>query len=265
MERKVYYTRNLCFVPAPLIESDPELVEWLHRKMVEDRNRPHYEKGRWIEELWQEEQPELLALPEQDLPIFSLDHAYVNKYGEVMVDGKAFVVHGLSVPNRVLVKKEWNRFVVFSSDGDVHLEAPRPYTNVKREIPGKRFSLSGRPNPGCRTFPLPDVLAGGDPNVSGWPPPQVVARLKGLRALLDRHTLYEIAQWLEESQRWDLTPHEIGVLMEAKHSYYPDKWEESYTPSVLIDYETDLTVYDQRLHPAREGVSRNESRGERDL
>ncbi|MED4974127.1 hypothetical protein P9754_14470, partial [Geobacillus thermoleovorans] len=41
--------------------------------------RPHYEKGRWIEELWQEEQPELLALPEQDLPIFSLDHAYVNK------------------------------------------------------------------------------------------------------------------------------------------------------------------------------------------
>lgn len=84
-------------------------------------------------------------------------------------------------------------------------------------------------------------------------PPQVVARLKGLRALLDRHTLYEIAQWLEESQRWDLAPHEIGVLMEAKHSYYPDKWEESYTPSVLIDDETDLTVYDQRLHPAREG------------
>ncbi|TLS33626.1 IS21 family transposase [Geobacillus thermoleovorans] len=253
-ERKVYYTRNLCFIPAPLMESDPELVEWLHRKMVEDRNRPHYEKGRWIEELWQEEQPELLALPEQDLPIFSLDHAYVNKYGEVMVDGKAFVVHGLSVPNRVLVKKEWNRFVVFSSDGDVHLEAPRPYTNVKREIPWKEIFAEWETKPRVvghsryRTY-LPEAIR----TYLAGPPPQVVARLKGLRALLDRHTLYEIAQWLEESQRWDLAPHEIGVLMEAKHSYYPDKWEESYTPSVLIDYETDLTVYDQRLHPAREG------------
>ncbi|BBW96022.1 hypothetical protein GsuE55_08550 [Geobacillus subterraneus] len=152
-ERKVYYTRNLCFIPAPLMESDPELVEWLHRKMVEDRNRPHYEKGRWIEELWQEEQPELLALPEQDLPIFSLDHAYVNKYGEVMVDGKAFVVHGLSVPNRVLVKKEWNRFVVFSSDGDVHLEAPRPYTNVKREIPWKEIFAEWETKPGLSDIP----------------------------------------------------------------------------------------------------------------
>jgi hypothetical protein len=53
--------------------------------------------------------------------------------------------------------------------------------------------------------------------------------------------------------------------MEAKQSHYPAKWEESYAPSVLIDYEMDLTVYDQRLHPVREGVVQDESRGERDL
>ncbi|MBB6285258.1 hypothetical protein [Geobacillus subterraneus] len=85
-------------------------MEWLHRKRVEDRNRPHYEKGLWIKELWQEEQPELLALPEQDLPIFSLDHAYVNKYGDVMVDGKAFAVHGLSVPNRGVGEERMESF-----------------------------------------------------------------------------------------------------------------------------------------------------------
>jgi transposase len=265
-ERKVYYTRNLCFVPAPLIESDSELTNWLHRKMVEDRNRLHYEKERMIEELWQEERSELLALPEQDLPIFSLDHAYVNKYGEVTVDGEAFVIHGLSVPNRVLVKKEWDRFFVLSPDGDVHFEAPRPYTNVKREIPWKEIFAEWAVKPRVVEYSrfrayLPESIQ-TYLRVSSC---EVSSRLKGLRVLLDRCTLYEIAQWLKKKQRWDLAPHEIGVLMEAEHSHYPAKWEEAYTPSVLVDYETDLTVYDQRLHPVKEGGWQDEHRDKRDL
>lgn len=193
-ERKVYYTRNLCFIPAPLVESDPDLVVWLHRKMVEDQNRPHYRKGRLIEELWQEERPELLALPGQALPIFSLDHAFVNKHEEVMVDGKAFVVHGLSVPNRLLMKKEWDRFFVLSPSGDVHLEAPRPYTNVKRKIPWKEIFAEWETNP------PPGVVGHSRYRATGrtcrrrseriWlAPPQVVVRLKRLPVLLDRHTL----------------------------------------------------------------------------
>ncbi|MED4406541.1 IS21 family transposase, partial [Heyndrickxia coagulans] len=47
------------------------------------------------------------------------------------------MVHGIPVPNRVLVKKEWDRFMVLSQEGEVYLEAPRPYTKKRRELPWK--------------------------------------------------------------------------------------------------------------------------------
>ncbi|TCK08006.1 UNVERIFIED_ORG: transposase [Anoxybacillus amylolyticus] len=257
VERKVYYTRQHCFVPAPLIEGDEELAEWLHRKMIEDRARPHYEKGRTIEELWQEEQKELLVLPERDLPIFSFHHANVNKYGEVTVDGEAFVVHGIPVPNRVLVKKEWDRFMVLSQEGEVYLEAPRPYTKKQRELPWKDILAEWAQKPRVVEYSrfriyLPEAIR----KYFMEQPKQTASRIRGVQKLLDRYTVYEIAQWLDEYQRWDLALHEIGVLMEAKRSEYPAKWEEACTPSVLVDYETDLHVYDQRLCPSREGGSR---------
>ncbi|MGG3920055.1 IS21 family transposase, partial [Parageobacillus thermoglucosidasius] len=93
VERKVYYVRHRCFVPAPVVESDEQLTEWLRVKMIEDRSRLHYEKGVPIEELWKEDQKELKALPLDDLPIFSLDTVKVNKYGEITVDGEKWVIH----------------------------------------------------------------------------------------------------------------------------------------------------------------------------
>ena len=55
-------------------------------------------------------------------------------------------------------------------------------------------------------------------------PKQTASRIRGVQKLLDRYTVYEITQWLDKYQRWDLAPHEIGVLMEAKRSEYPAKW-----------------------------------------
>ena len=52
-------------------------------------------------------------------------------------------------------------------------------------------------------------------------------------------------------------PHELKFLLEAKQNVYPEKWAETHTPPVLVDYETDLNIYDQKLYPTYEGgVSR---------
>lgn len=95
---------------------------------------------------------------------------------------------------------------------------------------------------------------------------EVKQRVRGVRELLKNHTLKELDEWLNKEQRFDLAPHELKVLLEARQQAYPEKWEETYTPSVFVDYETDLHLYDQRLCPSWEGgANRDDSGHQRDL
>ena len=48
------------------------------------------------------------------------------------------------------------------------------------------------------------------------------------------------------------TPYELDGILQAKQVTYPQKWEEKHTPSVLVDYETDLEQYDRKLCPTLE-------------
>ncbi|WP_079710258.1 hypothetical protein [Paraliobacillus ryukyuensis] len=48
----------------------------LQEEMTKDRNRPHYEKGVLIEELWEEDKNQLKALPVSNLPIYSIDSLF---------------------------------------------------------------------------------------------------------------------------------------------------------------------------------------------
>ena len=49
----------------------------------------------------------------------------------------------------------------------------------------------------------------------------------------------------------DLSPHELGNILSEKAAY-PVKMPEIYTPQVLVNYETDLRLYDQKLFPQAE-------------
>ncbi|BBU37923.1 hypothetical protein FB379_103151 [Aeribacillus composti] len=127
VERKVSYVRNHFFVTAPIMEDFKQLAEWLKKKMIEDRKRLHYEKGVSIEELWQDDQKKLKVLPLKDLPIFSIDTVKVNKYGEIKVDGEKFVIHKVRIKQSLVMKKEWDRFICFTNDGEIIFQEFRPY------------------------------------------------------------------------------------------------------------------------------------------
>ncbi|MDQ7861089.1 hypothetical protein RCO48_39445 [Peribacillus frigoritolerans] len=72
-----------------------------------------------------------------------------------------------------------------------------------------------------------------------------------LKKLLSTHTMIAIGEILSFDNRMDLKPHELGIILSEKTAY-PVKMPETYTPQVLLNYETDLHLYDQKLFPQAE-------------
>lgn len=77
-------------------------------------------------------------------------------------------------------------------------------------------------------------------------------RIKGIKRLLEKHTLKEIHNLLSEESRFERAPHELEIILQAKETVYPEKIEEVHTPAILLDYETDMDAYD-KLYPSPEG------------
>ncbi|WP_242225420.1 IS21 family transposase [Bacillus cereus group sp. BfR-BA-01380] len=254
VERKVSYTRNNWFVTAPIMKDFEELANWLHEQMIEDRKRPHYEKGKSIEELWHEEKEHLKPLPLETLEVFSLDTATVNKYGEITVDQEHFVLRKARLKQVIIVKKDWNQFTCFTNEGEIIYQDYRSYMNVKREIPWDEILNDWERKPRSmrysRFFPyLPErvqtyLLFKKEDNKK---------RINGLRKLLIDYSFQQLNELLQQEERLEREPHELAFLLEAKNISYPDKWDEMHTPAVLVDYETDLGQYDRKLCPSLEG------------
>ncbi len=86
VENKVGYTRRNMLVPVPVIEDFDAFNAELLRRCDEDHERDHYEHGCLIRELWEEEKPHLLALPEYEYEVFRYEALSVNKTGFLLID-----------------------------------------------------------------------------------------------------------------------------------------------------------------------------------
>jgi transposase len=137
VENKVKYVRCNFFAVPPVIRNIEELDEKLQVLLAEDRKRPHYQRGTLIETLWLKEKKHLSALPLERYPVFEYETFRVNKYGEIKIDHETYWVPQGSQHRLVQVRKEWNRFVVYSPQGERLYEAPRPYMGKGRPIPWK--------------------------------------------------------------------------------------------------------------------------------
>lgn len=254
VEKKVGYTRNNLFVLAPEMESFPQLANWLRMKMDEDMNRPHYERGVSIKELLEEDRKQLKPLPITDLPIYSLVEATLNKYGEISMDGEKFVIHKGRIKQTLIIKKEWDSFTCFTNDGEIVYQESRAYMNQTRAIPWQDIMGDWAKKPRSAAYSrffkyLPERVR----VYLTIMPEESKTRIKGIQNLLDKHSLEDIHNILEVENRFERAPHELGYLMEAKQAAYPEKMTESHTPSILLDYQTDLKTYDQKLCPQLDG------------
>src|SRR5690625_3591053 len=135
VENKVGYIRYNFINPAPVIKDLHHLTQLLERQLDADRSRIHYEKDRSIHELLGEEHQYLLALPEDEYPVFKEEKGKANKYGEVLIDKtKVYIPKGYNY-SQLAVVKYWDRFKVISPHGEILYQDYRPYMHKNRKIP----------------------------------------------------------------------------------------------------------------------------------
>lgn len=253
VEKKVDYTRNNFFTTHPIMEDFPQLADWIREEMVKDRERSHYEKEVSINELWQEDQKCLKALPLNDLPIYSIDSLNVNKYGEIVLDGEKFTIRKAHIKQTLVIKKEWDCFTCITNDGEVIFEEYRAYMNKTREIPWDDIleDWEGKP----RAVKYSRYFKYLPTRVQTYliqKSEETKSRVRGLKKLLEKHTLNDIQEILGDESRFERTPHELEFILDAKKASYPEKINEDHTPDILINHETNLKTYDQ-LYPSFEG------------
>ena len=86
VENKVGYSRRNAFVPVPTITSFEDCNESLWEWCEKDANRLHYKKKVPIQELWKDDESNLLRLPEYPFSVFRYCALTVNKYGFATIE-----------------------------------------------------------------------------------------------------------------------------------------------------------------------------------
>ncbi|MEH7457471.1 IS21 family transposase [Bacillus sp. JJ1127] len=251
VEKKVGYTRNNLFLPEPTMESFEQLASWLEKKLIEDRNRVHYDKGVLIDELWQEDKQKLKALPKQDFSIYEIAQSTVNKYGEITFDNEKIYIPNVKINQVITIKKEWDTFVCIDKNGEMIFEGFRPYMNHSTPIPWKSIFDDWITKPRAVKYSrhvkhLPEKVQ----HYLLYTNAEIKNRLKGLKDILQKgYTLEEVSNVLNDESRYERDPHELRYLMDA-HKLNNINTSYEYTPSVLVNYETDLSSYDKLLGQA---------------
>src|SRR5690554_2674498 len=136
VEVDVGYVRRNVLPSTPPGDDLDALNDQLSQFCRNDRNRPHYSKGKLISGLHQEDRKRLLKLPEHDFEPVTIALVTVrNKYGEIKVGDHLYTIPGGSPRQEFLVKTWWNRIEVFDNHGQRRImTTPRKYVAKAHNI-----------------------------------------------------------------------------------------------------------------------------------
>lgn len=127
VENKVGYSRRNAFVPVPTITSFEEFNEGHLRQWCEDdAQRLHYIHKIPIQELWEEEQKELLALPSHPFTVFRYTSVTVNKTGFATIDTNKYGVSPV-LAGEIVQAKVFYDHIEFFHDHQKVGDFPRSY------------------------------------------------------------------------------------------------------------------------------------------
>ena len=132
VENKVGYSRRNAFVPVPTITSFEDFNEQLLAWCEKDAEREHYKHKRHIQELWLEEKPALLKLPEHPYSVFRYSSVTVNKTGFAVLDTNKYGLSPMLAGEVVQAKVFFDRIEFFHDH--------RPIAHFKRSY-GKNEEL----------------------------------------------------------------------------------------------------------------------------
>jgi len=125
VENKVGYVRRNWFLPYIVYE---ELIKELFIRAQADMERPHYEKGISIAELFNDDRKALLPLPTVPFEPFELTSARVDKYLQVRFNRETYAVPAARPGEQVLLKLWRDKVEVLDQDGKHLALLPRSYT-----------------------------------------------------------------------------------------------------------------------------------------
>lgn len=88
VEAKVKYIRNNFFLPEQTVNDLDSFNDSLWEKCEKDFQRPHYQKGKTIAELFEEEKEFFLQLPAKEFECVRYEQLKADKYGFIRIDNK---------------------------------------------------------------------------------------------------------------------------------------------------------------------------------
>ncbi len=261
VESKGGYVQRNFFTRPPVMEDSEEFNEEFQEALWEDMDREHYEKGKNVRELFEEDRESLLKLLVEGYEATRTETATVNKAGEIRVDGKRIHVPWASMKQRVLVKKYWDHLEVFTESGEDRLgECPRPCNfdvqKVDRAATLKLFLNKPRAIEQAHCLKsLPKELKEYviEKPLSG--------RRKRIETLVE---LFEAGYTVKEIERAIDQARTFGRLDKASVrsiAGYQKQWEkperapgsdEEYTPEELINYSPGLDKYTMLAGPGKD-------------
>lgn len=134
VENKVGYLRNNYLVPIPKFNDINKFNEKLLKLCDKDHKRIHYEKRKYIEELFQEQLLQMQQLPKKDFEVFRIIRRKTNKYGNIEFDTNNYSVSSKEKKTEVNIKVEANYLTVYDNSGAEIVKHRRCYDKYKNII-----------------------------------------------------------------------------------------------------------------------------------
>lgn len=200
VENKVGYTRRQWMSPPPTFTDFEAMQELLWEESLADMQRPHYEKGVLIADLWTEDQQALMPLPATPFEAVRVDSAVLNKYGQMRWDGNVYEVPQGKAGMRVLLKIYWDRVEVRDVEQALLTTLERIYDPARISIDWaahfENYARRPRAVTNAAMFKhLPEevraFLSAASPDDRG-------SRVRWIRDLLQQHPMARVAEALGE-------------------------------------------------------------------
>ena len=260
VENKVGYTRRQWLCPIHPLNSFEELGKLLAAEAVKDMDRVHYKADRKISDLWEEERPKLLPLPNVPFEAMRLDSAVLNNYAQFRFEKATYAVPQGKLRQKVLLSVYWDRIEVRNREGELLTTLPRHYMLKEQPIDwAALFEIySRRPRAAAHSAMFRRLPEAARVYLQEVDAPDRAIRVRILRDMLKTYSMDQIAEALEalpSDRRSSPANLELKLYSLRPENRTPEPIAEGYTPLEVAAYDPDSTLYDRLLPTRLEGVA----------
>lgn len=148
VEAKVKYIRNNFFLPELTIYDLDSFNDSLWEKCEKDWHRPHYQKGRSIAKLFEEEKGFFLQLPAKEFECVRYEQVKADKYGYIRIDNKLYSTSPRFAKHIVLAKISYKEIEILTENYELIIKHERLYDTKRKSMKWQPYLtlMAKRPN-----------------------------------------------------------------------------------------------------------------------